>query len=99
MKIRVKLDNKDNLLKPEMFAYVTVTSAEDKSFPCILSRAVIFDKSKNFVMVYRDPSHIETREIEIYKTAGQTTYIKHGLKEGEQVISQGHMLIYDQLND
>lgn len=99
MKIRVKLDNKNNMLKPEMFAYVTVSSAEDKSFPCILSRAVIFDKSKNFVMVYLDPSHIETREIEIYKTAGQTTYIKHGLREGEQVISQGHMLIYDQLND
>jgi cobalt-zinc-cadmium efflux system membrane fusion protein len=99
MKIRVKLDNEDNMLKPEMFAYVTVSSAEDKSFPCILSRAVIFDKSKNFVMVYHDPSHIETREIEIYKTSVGTTYIKHGLAAGEQVISQGHMLIYDQLND
>lgn len=99
MKIRVKLDNTENLLKPEMFAYVTVSSSEDKSFPCILSRAVIFDKSKNFVMIYHDPSHIETREIEIYKTASGTTYIKHGLLEGEQVISQGHMLIYDQLND
>lgn len=99
MKIRIKLDNKDNILKPEMFAHVVVTSAEDESFPCILSRAIIFDKSKNFVMVYRDPAHIETREIEIYKTAGQTTYIKHGLREGERIVSQGHMLIYDQLND
>ncbi len=99
MKVRVKLANEGNLLKPEMFAYVLVSFSEDKQLPSVPSKAVIFDKSKNFIMVYTDRSHIETREVEIYKSVGNITYIKSGLKAGERIMSEGHMLIYDQLND
>ncbi len=100
MKVRIKLDNEKNLLKPEMFANVFVSYLEgDKKLPCILSKAIIFDKNKNFVMVYKDRSHIETREVEVYRTTGIHAYIKYGLVEGEKIISVGHMLIYDQLND
>ncbi|MGZ3863600.1 MAG: efflux RND transporter periplasmic adaptor subunit [Bacteroidia bacterium] len=100
MKVRIKLENKDNLLKPEMFANVSVSYLEEgKKLPQILSKAIIFDKNKNFVMVYKDRSHVETREIEIYRSTGIYSYIKHGLSDGEKIISVGHMLIYDQLND
>lgn len=99
MKVRIKLNNKDNLLKPEMFASVVLSFSENKLLPCIPAKAVIFDKNKNYVMVFKDKSHIETREVEIYRTAGLNTYLSSGLVENERVISQGHMLIYDQLND
>jgi len=63
------------------------------------SSAIIFDKSKNWVMVYKDRSNIETRPVEVYNQFGDTTYIRHGLKEGETVISKNQLLIYDALND
>jgi len=100
MKVRVKIQNKDNLLKPEMFAQITIRYNDNTTrMPAIPSEAIIFDKNKNYVMVYRDSCHIETREIEIYEVAGKMTYIKSGLQLGEKVISKYQLLVYDALND
>jgi len=100
MKVRVKIQNKDNLLKPEMFAQITIRYNDNTTrMPAIPSEAIIFDKNKNYVMVYKDSCNIETREIEIYEVAGKTTYIKSGLQLGEKVISKYQLLVYDALND
>jgi cobalt-zinc-cadmium efflux system membrane fusion protein len=100
MKVRIRIPNKDNLLKPEMFAQINIRYDDgDNRLPAIPAKAVIFDKNKNYVMVYKDKCDIETREIEIYETIGNTTYIKSGLKEGEKIISSYQLLVYDALND
>jgi cobalt-zinc-cadmium efflux system membrane fusion protein len=100
MKVRVIVPNKNNLLKPEMFAQILIKYNDNKSeLPAILSQAVIFDKNRNYVMVYSDKCKIETREIEIYEVSGNTTYIKSGLKVGEKVIAKYQLLVYDALND
>ncbi|HZZ76718.1 MAG TPA: efflux RND transporter periplasmic adaptor subunit [Puia sp.] len=100
MKVRIKIQNNDNLLKPEMFAQITIRYNDNTTrMPAIPSEAVIFDKNKNFVIVYKDTCQVETREIEIYELAGKTTYIKSGLQPGEKVISKYQLLVYDALND
>lgn len=99
MHIRIKLANKGYLLKPEMNATVTLKYEESGKLPAIPSSAVIFDKSKSFVMVIRDKSHLDTREVEVYKQVQDVTYISKGLKAGEKVISKNQLLIYDALND
>ena len=100
MKVRIKILNKDNLLKPEMFAQINIKYDDGSNrLPAISAQSVIFDKNKNYVMVYTDKCNIETREIEIYETIGNTTYIKNGLKDGEKIISKYQLLVYDALND
>jgi membrane fusion protein, heavy metal efflux system len=100
MKVRIKVPNKDNLLKPEMFAQITIRYKENTmKLPSIPSQAIIFDKNRNYVMVYHDKCNIETREIEIYEASGSTTYIKSGIKEGEKIITKYQLLVYDALND
>jgi len=99
MKVRIRISNKDLALKPEMSATVTLRFNENKKLIAIPSNAVVFDKSKNWVMVYHDKSHIETRPVEVYRVVGDTTYISNGLSESENVITQNQMLIYDALND
>ncbi|HMC86213.1 MAG TPA: efflux RND transporter periplasmic adaptor subunit [Chitinophagaceae bacterium] len=100
MKVRIKIPNKNNLLKPEMFAQITIKYNDNTNqLPAIPSQAIIFDKNRNYVMVYKDKCDIETREIEIYEVAGNTTYIKSGLKEGEKIITKYQLLVYDALND
>ena len=100
MKVRVRLSNPNYALKPNMFTSVVVKH-EDPSVRMlsIPSKAVIFDKSKQWVMIFKDKSHIETRQITVFKAIGDNTYISSGLKEGEQVISKQQLLIYDALND
>jgi cobalt-zinc-cadmium efflux system membrane fusion protein len=100
MKVRIKIPNPGNLLKPEMFARINIRYDEDTSqLPAIPSEAVIFDKNKNYVMIYRGKCDIETREIETGPSIGNTTYIRSGLKEGEKIISSYQLLVYDALND
>lgn len=98
MKVRIRLANPGYLLKPEMFASVIIHYKESGSMAEIPAQSIIFDKSKNFVMIYRSKADIETREINIYKTVNDRSYINMGVKVGEKVISHFHLLVYDELN-
>lgn len=99
MQVRIRLDNEGMLLKPEMFASVLLRYREGTEMPAIPSSAVIFDKGKNFVMVFRDKFNIDTREIKVAKALNETSYISRGLQPGEKIISRNQLLIYDALND
>lgn len=100
MKARVKLHNLDLALKPEMNGTVMIHYLIDaKKRPSIPSSAVIFDKSRYFVMVYKERNNIETRTVDIFKQTNGVTYISSGLVEGEKVISKNSLFIYDALND
>ncbi len=99
MKILVKINNPDLLLKPEMNATVNLKFSENKKLIAIPSGAVLFDKNKDWVMVYKDRKNIETRQVEVYHKLGDITYITSGINENEKVISKNGLLIYDALND
>ena len=47
MKIKIVLPNKSNLLKPEMFANITIHHTEGKSIPSIPASALINDNQKH----------------------------------------------------
>jgi cobalt-zinc-cadmium efflux system membrane fusion protein len=99
MKVRVKLANPDYLLKPQMYAQVKVVNTEAQRMLAVPAKSVIFDKDQNFVLVFRDKSHMETRPVQLLKTVGDVSYVRSGLQEGERIISRNQLLIYDELND
>jgi cobalt-zinc-cadmium efflux system membrane fusion protein len=99
MKVRVRIPNANYQLKPEMNATVNVAYSEQDQMIAIPSSSVIFDKSKNWVMIFKSRTNIETRLVEVYRQLGDVTYISQGLSKGEKVISKNGMLIYDALND
>jgi len=99
MKVRVRIPNNDYKLKPDMNATVNVAYSEHDKMIAVPSSSVIFDKSKNWVMIFKSRTNIETRLVEVYRQLGDVTYTSHGLSKGEKVISKNGMLIYDALND
>lgn len=99
MKVRVKIPNNNFELKPDMMATVNVFYTEDKALIAVPSSAVIFEKSKYWVMIFRDRSNIETRQVEVYRQLGNTNYISSGISKGEKVISKNALFVYDALND
>ena len=100
MKVRVRLDNKDFKLKPEMYANVHVAYQEHNKMLAIPASATIFDNSKNYVMVYREQCIIQTVEVNVAKTVMGISYITGGsLKEGDRIITKYQLLIYDALNN
>jgi len=99
VKARVTLQNPNLELKPEMFANVKVRYSEPVKKLTIPSNALIFDKSRYFVMVYLADDNIETREVTIYKDNGRVAYVETGLTAGEKVMTKFQLLVYDALND
>ncbi|MBL7861088.1 MAG: efflux RND transporter periplasmic adaptor subunit [Cyclobacteriaceae bacterium] len=99
VKARVTLPNRNFDLKPEMFANVKVTYEEPIQKLAVPSQALIFDKSRYFLMVYHADDNIETREVAVYKDTGIVAYIDIGVEAGERVMTKYQLLVYDALND
>jgi len=99
MQARIKLNNPDYLLKPDMNANIKLSFNENQNMIAVPSKAIVFDKSKNFVVVFKDRNNIETRQVEVYRVVGDTTYISSGLKENEKVITNNQLFIYGALNN
>jgi cobalt-zinc-cadmium efflux system membrane fusion protein len=98
MKVRIVLPNPGYLLKPEMFANVMLNNTENKKMLSVPSTALIFDNSQYYVLVYKSPSDIRIRPVQVESTIGDKTYISGGLSEGEKVIGSQALLIYQELN-
>ena len=82
-----------------MHATVYLNFEEGDKMQAIPSQSIIFDRSKNWVMVFHSRSNIETRAVEVYRSLANRTYIRSGLKSGEIIISKNQLLVYDALND
>jgi cobalt-zinc-cadmium efflux system membrane fusion protein len=98
MKVRVVLPNPEYLLKPEMYASITVTEKENKDCLSVPSSAVIFDHSQNFVLVYHSRSDVTITPVTVISAVGDKTFIKTGVTRGEKIISSQAILIYNALN-
>jgi cobalt-zinc-cadmium efflux system membrane fusion protein len=98
MKVRVVLPNADYLLKPEMYASITVTEKENKECLSVPSSAIIFDHSQNYVLLYHSKSDVKITPIQVISAVGNKTYISSGVTEGDKVVSSQAILIYNALN-
>lgn len=96
---RVRIQNPKFLFKPEMNCVGIISVSEGKEMLAINKNALIFDKSKHFVLVYTSNKKIETREVEVHSQTDRLAYISSGLRSGERVITRNQLFIYDALND
>jgi cobalt-zinc-cadmium efflux system membrane fusion protein len=99
MKVRITLTNTDFHLKPEMFANVTLEYAGREQRVAIPASAIVFDKSRNFVVVVTPQNRSVIREVNVFKTVGNTAYLNSGLKPGERVVTREQLLIYNALSN
>jgi cobalt-zinc-cadmium efflux system membrane fusion protein len=99
LKVRVTLENADYRLKPEMFANVSVTYAGRDKRVAVPAKAVVFDKNRNFVVAVNKENQPVVREVNIYKTIGQKSYLSDGLTPGDRVVTTNQLLIYNALGN
>ncbi|GAB3697665.1 efflux RND transporter periplasmic adaptor subunit [Spirosoma flavus] len=99
MTVRIRLANQGMKLRPEMHATVTLRYEAGGQSATVPSSAVIFDRSKNYVLVFKSRSDIDVREVTVLKSLGDRAYISQGIKPGEKVISRNQLLVYNALNN
>lgn len=99
MSVRIKLKNEDYLLKPGMFTNVSVKcKAEDTSMPRIDSHALVFEGGKNYVVTVEPDQRLKIKEVDVYKQLSKECYVRSGLSEGDRVLNNNVLLVYNALN-
>jgi len=99
IKVRVVLANPDYILKPLMYASVLVSNSANTESLCIPSSALVYERSKYYVLLYHGKGNADITPVEILNSFGERTYIKTGLKEGDKIISKLALQIFAELNN
>ena len=82
-----------------MFASVTVSDPGNKQALCISDKALIYDNSMYYVVIYNGKGDASITPVEIVNTFGSRVYIKSGLKVGDRIIATNALQIYSELNN
>ncbi|MCL4536266.1 MAG: efflux RND transporter periplasmic adaptor subunit [Nitrospirae bacterium] len=99
IKARVTVDNSGGLLKPGMFATVTIDakgSQEEKAI-AVPQDAVLMDGEVRYVFVQTAPDRFKRKDIKVGRTFGKKIEVIEGLKEGDTVVGKGSFVLKSEL--
>ena len=91
--VRATIDNKDRMLKPEMFANVTIYSPGDHATVGVPKQALIYEADQVRVWVAHEDKSIELRSIKPGLTNGDLVEVLGNLRPGEQIVTKGSLFI------
>jgi len=91
--IRTTVHNDDGVLKPEMYANVSIFTDEGDSWPAVPREAVIYEGNAARVWVAHDDRTIERRSITPGLVDGRMLQVVQGLRSGEKVVTKGSLFI------
>ena len=91
--VRATIDNSEGLLRPEMFANVTLLGGEARTSPAVPREAIIHEGDAARVWVARNDQAIELRQIKLGLANGKLVEVLDGLKPGEKVVTRGGLFI------
>jgi cobalt-zinc-cadmium efflux system membrane fusion protein len=91
--VRATVDNADGLLKPEMFASVTIVDSDGELMPAVPLEAVIYEGSNAHVWVVGDDQGVELRQIKLGQSSARLIQVLDGLRPGEKIVTRGSLFI------
>jgi cobalt-zinc-cadmium efflux system membrane fusion protein len=93
IKVRAQVNNKDRLLKPEMFARLQLDLSEAGRFLILPREAVLEKDGKQFVYVAEDSGRYVKREVKVVNTSSDQVRVLEGISHGERIVTKGAVLI------
>lgn len=93
LKVRLRLDNPDALLKPNMYASVRIGTGTPREVLSIPREALIQTGDGTRVIVALGDGKFAPRAVRAGMESGERVEIVGGLQEGEQVVTSGQFLI------
>jgi Cu(I)/Ag(I) efflux system membrane fusion protein len=93
IKARLEFDNHDLLLKPNMFADVTIQASPRENVVIVPSEAVVRSGLREQVFIVREPGKFEPRLVEVGLSSNGFTEIRSGISDGEEVVVSAQFLI------
>jgi len=94
---RIVLDNRSNLLRPEMLANAEISTGTRKPTILVASDAVQQINGQDAVFVRTGADRFAVRAVRIGETVNGKTPVFEGLKSGEQIVVRGSFILKSQL--
>jgi len=92
-KLRIEFDNKDLLLKPDMFSDVTVFASHKQHAIVIPTEAVIRTGKAPKIFIKTGPGRFAPRTVRIGMESDGKTEILEGVKPGETVVTSAQFML------
>ena len=93
IKVRMVFENPGLLLKPEMFADVSILAQRQVDAVVIPAEAVVRSGEREQVFVVRAPGKFEPREVALGVSSQGLVQVLKGVKPGEEVVTSSQFLI------
>jgi Cu(I)/Ag(I) efflux system membrane fusion protein len=93
LKVRLRFDNADESLKPNMFANVTIYAGPKSEIIVIPREALIRTGTEERVILSIGDGRYQPRKVVAGIESGDWVEISHGLDEGDVVVTSGQFLI------
>ena len=93
LRVRLRFDNPDQTLKPNMFADVSIYGGPKRDIVIIPQEALIRGGDEQRVILALDEGRFRPRTVVAGMASGDWVEIKHGLEAGERVVTSGQFLI------
>jgi cobalt-zinc-cadmium efflux system membrane fusion protein len=98
MTVKIRLPNAGYMLKPGMFANISILFPESKKMLEISSGSVLFDDNKSYVLLFRKRCDVNMQQVNIYKSFNDKTYINDdSLHEGDLAIARNALFVFTAL--
>lgn len=91
--VRADVDNREGLLKPQMFATFTILTGDDALAVGVPQSAIVYEGEAARVWVSRSDGSIELREIKTGRANGNMVEVVAGLMAGEKIVTSGALFI------
>jgi cobalt-zinc-cadmium efflux system membrane fusion protein len=92
-KVRIAVPNRNNRLKPEMFASIALAGTVDTRLIAVPSSAIFFEDGRAWVYVATGPRRFVRRAIDVAEEDGGRRRVRGGLDAGDQVVVAGALLL------
>jgi cobalt-zinc-cadmium efflux system membrane fusion protein len=92
VKSRVTIDNHDGVLKPGMFATVSIDSEKDAPTEMVISvpeECILIDGSDRYVFVRVGEGRFKRKDVTPGRAFGKKVEISAGLDEGDMIVTKG----------
>jgi Cu(I)/Ag(I) efflux system membrane fusion protein len=93
LKVRIRFENKDGLLKPNMFASVDIHAGEEQPLLMIPREAVIRTQDQDRVVLAMGEGQFKSLEVTLGQADQNYVEVLEGLSEGESVVTSAQFLL------
>ena len=91
--LHAEVDNKDGLLKPEMFANFRIITGQASQAPAVPEQAIVYDPDGAHVWLAGADKTLRIRKVTLGPGQDGLVEVLDGLKSGDKVVTEGSVFI------